>query len=272
MRIAAHTSCDHETYFPPEFGSKQVYEELLLVQELTHRFNNDLAALTGFVSLAAARSVDGEVKVAMAGVLQRIFDLVSMQRALRVPRDQSMDCAAYLAELCRSISAAKLQYRNIELEFLDSPLTLNSFECWRVGMIVAELINNSARHAFDDRGGKIQVAMTDRGYGMELTVADNGRGLHNFNEGQGTRIVRHLAGFLKATVDYRSTPSGTIARLSVPLTGHQTGPNAIAVSPKVGWRISQDGDLESETMKSFAMTAPSIGGRTSATPQRSRHD
>ncbi|OSI67409.1 hypothetical protein BSZ21_17625 [Bradyrhizobium canariense] len=229
MHIASHTSCDEKVYFPPEFGGTQANEELFLVQELTHRFNNDLAALTGFVSLAAARSVDEEVKVAMAGVLQRIFDLASIQRALRVPRDQSVDCASYLAELCRSIASAKLRYRDIELEFLDSPLTLNSFECWRVGMIVAELINNAARHAFGDRGGKIQVAMTDRGCGMELTVADNGRGLNNFSEGQGTKIVRHLAGVLKATVDYRSTPSGTIARLSVPLAGAQTEPKAIAV-------------------------------------------
>jgi hypothetical protein len=30
--------------------------------------------------------------------------------------------------------------------------------------------------------------------------------------------------------------------------------------------------LESETTKSFATTVPSVGGRTSATPQRSRHD
>ena len=135
-------------------------------------------------------------------------------------------------------------------------------------MIVAELINNAARHAFGDRGGKIQVAMTDRGCSMELTVADNGSGLGSFSEGQGTKIVRHLAGVLKATVDYRSTPSGTIARLSVPLVGDHTEPKAIAVGPNNGWRIFQDGDLENQTTKSFATTAPSLGGRPSATPQK----
>ncbi|MBC9877716.1 sensor histidine kinase [Bradyrhizobium sp. INPA01-394B] len=272
MHIASHTSCDEKVYLPPEFGGTPANEELFLVQELTHRFNNDLAALTGFVSLAAARSVDEEVKLAMAGVLQRLFDLASTQRALRVPIDQSVDCAGYLAGLCRSISAAKLQYRDIELEFLDAPLSLNSFECWRVGMIVAELINNAARHAFGDRGGKIQVAMTDRGCSMEVTVADNGRGLDDFSEGQGTKIVRHLASVLKATLDYRSTPSGTIARLSVPLAGDQIKPAEIAASPKNSWRILQDGDLENEATESFATTAPSVGGRTSATPQRSKHD
>lgn len=272
MQMATHTACGDEVRPRTNVGNARGTEELLLVQELTHRFNNDLAALAGFVSLAAARSVDEEVKLAMAGVLQRIFDLATIQRALRVPLDRSVDCAAYLAELCRSISAAKLQYRDIELEFLDSPLSLNSFECWRVGMIVAELINNAARHAFGDRGGKIQVAMTSRGSSMELTVADNGRGLDCFNEGQGTKIVRHLAGVLKATLDYRSTPSGTIARLSVPLAGEKVEPKAIAVGPNIGWRNVPDGDLKSEATKSLETTAPSVGGRTSATLQRSEHD
>ena len=272
MQMAAHTDYDDEMRFPPNAGSARGTEELILVQELTHRFNNDLAALTGFVSLAAALSVDEEVKLAMAGVLQRIFDLASIQRALRVPHDRSVDCAGYLAELCRSISAAKLRYRDIELEFLDSPLTLKSFECWRVGMIVAELINNAARHAFGDCGGKIQVAMIDRGCSIELTAADNGRGLHNSSEGQGTNIVRHLAGDLQAAVDYRSTPLGTIARLSLPLAGDQIEPKALSVGPKNGWRFFQDGALESGTTKSFATTAPSFGGRANAAKQRSRHD
>jgi two-component sensor histidine kinase len=187
MPAPVSSVCKAETHVLPKSGRSPAAEELLLVQELTHRFNNDLASLTSFVSLAAARSTHEEVKLALAGVLQRIFDLASIQRALRMPPDQSLDCAKYLAELCRSISSAKLQYRAIRIEFIASPLILNSLDCWRVGMIVAELINNAARHAFDTGGGQIQVAMTDRQDCVEFTVADNGRGLSNAREGQGRR-------------------------------------------------------------------------------------
>lgn len=37
-------------------------EEQLLVEELTHRMNNEFAAAIAVVSLAAARSPNGEVK------------------------------------------------------------------------------------------------------------------------------------------------------------------------------------------------------------------
>lgn len=265
MQMTAKAAYDDEGSFLPSAGGARATESLFLVQELTHRFNNDLAALAGFVSLTAAQYLEEEAKLAMAGILQRIFDLAAIQQALRVPQDRSVDCAGYLAELCRSISAAKLQYRNIELEFVDCPLTLNSFECWRVGMIVAELVNNAARHAFCDRGGRIQVAMTHRDCSVEFTVADNGRGRDNFCEGQGTAIVRHLAGLLESAIDYRSTPSGTIARLTLPVSKGQIAANAIPAGPQLGCRVLQDGSSESESTKSFAATAPSFGGRTSAT-------
>jgi two-component sensor histidine kinase len=129
MQMAAQTCCGDEVRLLSDLGGPQLAEELFLVQELTHRFNNDMASLTGFVSLASARSGGEETKLALAGVLQRIYDIASVQRALRVPSGP--------AKLCRAISAAKPQYRDIELEFLESPLTLNSFDCWRVGMIVS---------------------------------------------------------------------------------------------------------------------------------------
>jgi two-component sensor histidine kinase len=252
MQMATQKGFGDEVRLLSDLGGPQPAEELFLVQELTHRFNNDMASLTGFVSLAAVRSGGEEAKLALAGVLQRIYDIASVQRALRVPSGRSIDCARYLAELCRAISAAKLQYGDIELEFLESPLTLDSLDCWRVGMIVSELVSNAARHAFGDLGGKIQVAMTERGCWMDFSVADNGRGLEDFSEGQGTKIVRHLAGLLKGTVERRSTPVGTIARLSFPLAEDSTAAKPIAVFSKKRSRRFQDGDLESEETKSFA--------------------
>ena len=244
MRTASQTGCDGEARFLPRVGAAEVSEELFLVQELTHRFNNDMGSLIGFVSLAVARSADEEAKLALSGVLQRIYDIAAVQRALRVPPERSIDCAKYLAELCRSISATKLQYRGIELEFLQSRLRLYSLDCWRIGMIVSELINNAARHAFGEVGGKIRVAITEGKCRMELSVADNGCGLSDVSEGHGTRIVSHLAGLMGGTIDYRSAPGGTIARLSFPLAEDGIAPQPIAVFSKGDSLTFQDGDLE----------------------------
>ena len=53
--------------------------------------------------------------------------------------------------------------QGIELELASRPLKLRSERCWKLGLIVSELITNSARHAFGDRGGTIQVELSASG-------------------------------------------------------------------------------------------------------------
>ena len=69
-----------------------------------------------------------------------------------VPRS---DCATALPTISRhriptlnSISRSRLESNNIKLILAVRPLSIPSDRCWRLGMIVYELITNSARHAF----------------------------------------------------------------------------------------------------------------------------
>jgi len=208
-----NTACDE-----PLFG------EHLLLRELTHRINNELAATVGFVRLSAARSGDDDVKVALAGVMQHITDSARIYRALQMPADDDrIDAAAYLGELCRSISRAKLQHKRIELVFRECPLQLNALRCWRLGMIVFELITNASRHAFRVDGGKIQVELLNYETIVECAVTDNGAGSENIRPGQGMKIIRSLVADLRGTIDYRSGTIGTGVILSFPL--RETGLN-----------------------------------------------
>jgi len=201
-----------------------LFGEHLLLRELTHRINNELAATIGFVSLSAARSGDVDVKVALAGVIQHVTDTARIYRALQMPaHDDSIDATAFLGELCRSISRAKLQHKGIELVFMECPLRLNALRCWRLGMIVSELIANASRHAFRDNGGRIQVELLNRETFVECTVTDNGAGSDNISPGQGMKIIRSLVVDLGGTVDHRSGTIGTSVILSFPL--RETGLN-----------------------------------------------
>ena len=197
--------------------------EYLLLRELMHRMNNELAATIGFASLSAARSDNDDVKVALAGVIQQVTDSARVYRALQVPVDDGwMDAAAYLRELCQSISRAKLQHRGIELVFIECPLQLNASRCWRLGMIVSELIGNASRHAFRDGGGKIQIELIDRESSVECIVTDDGSGSENIRPGQGMKIIRSLVVDLRGTIDHRSGTMGTSVRLSFPLHESET--------------------------------------------------
>jgi len=191
----------------------------LLLQELTHRICNELASAIGFAKLSAAQSENSEVKIAMAGMIQHISESARIYRALQIPvSDGWIDAAAYLRELCQSITGARLHHKGIELVFVECPLLLNASRCWRLGMIVSELITNASRHAFGDRGGVIEVELRNRGdFYAECLVTDNGTGSQNVQSGQGTRIVAALADSLNGKIELQFGARGTVAMVSFPL-------------------------------------------------------
>jgi two-component sensor histidine kinase len=139
---------------------REINLERILLHELIHRINNEFSSLIGAVSRTAARSVNHEVKVALAHIIELLSHYAELHRALRMPEnDTHIDVAAYLENLCQSISRSKLDDMKIDLVVAASPLQLPSDRCWRLGMIVYELITNAARHAFANGSGQVRVEL-----------------------------------------------------------------------------------------------------------------
>jgi len=67
-------------------------------------------------------------------------------------RDTALDAGEYLEAICRSICRAKLDAMHIQLEFKADRVLIEADRCWRMGMIVCELVTNAARAVF--RPGK----------------------------------------------------------------------------------------------------------------------
>jgi len=193
-------------------------EELLLLREMSHRFNNQLTSVIGFVSLVAARSTNCGARLALAEVVTHLHEYARLHRLLQMPRENRViDATAYLRELCRAISRAKLESSRIELEFIEYPIQLHSLQCWRLGMIVSELITNSYRHAFGESGGTICVELKRRGSRAECRVADDGGSSDIARSGHGLNIVRQLADALDAEIDLAFGKDGAVVLVSFPM-------------------------------------------------------
>ena len=83
-----------------------------------------------------------------------------MHHASQLPEHSScIDVAAYLQQLCQAISRSKLDRKDIELRLVERPFRMDSERCWRLGLIVSELITNAERHAFRNAGGCIRVEL-----------------------------------------------------------------------------------------------------------------
>ena len=131
--------------------------------------------------------------------------------------DRRIDAAAYLRELCQSISRAKLRHNGIELVLVEHPLELNSAQCWRLGLIVSELITNACRHAFAGGGGTIRVELKKRETNVECRVADDGSGPENIRPGRGLGIIQQLARGLNGRINQRFGAQGSVAIVSFPI-------------------------------------------------------
>ena len=198
---------------------KGSFSERLLVQEITHRVNNEFASAIQIASSTAARSSSGDVKNALAGVIEQLHSYAKVHHALQMPtHNDPVDASAYLGDLCRSISCSKLKNAGIELVFVDEPFRLPAERCWMMGMIVAELITNAIRHAFDQRGGALRIECLVSKDFVLYRVSDNGSGRSTqTRSGSGMRIVHGLAEALGATFAFYLGETGAEAVLEVPL-------------------------------------------------------
>src|SRR5262249_37879949 len=148
-------------------------ESRLLMRELSHRVNNEFTSAISLISLAAARSHNSEVKAALHSVGERLRHYAYVHRILQMPeRRADIDAASYLRQLCLSIQRSKLDCNNITLSVDAQAVTMQSDRCWRLGMIVYELVTNAARHAFNGAGGEIWVGLWYTAGLVECRVSD----------------------------------------------------------------------------------------------------
>src|ERR1700728_4375509 len=169
-------------------------QEHVLLHELNHRINNEFAAAIGVVTVAAARSSNDEAKAALTGVAELLHRYADVHRLLQMPDcDTLVDAAVYLRQLCLSISRSTLDAREISLVLSAQSLPLQAERCWRLGMIVHELISNAARHAFENRGGAIRVAVWQDGAFVKCSVLDSGSVTTSIAPGHGLKIVNSLS-------------------------------------------------------------------------------
>ena len=127
----------------------------LLLRELNHRISNELTCVICAISAKATQSDNVAVKAALFDVADLLHQCADVHRALRMPDQGHLtDAARYLQQLCFSVTKYRLDRLAIRVVFSADDLGLEAERCWKLGLIVSELLTNVARHAQFD--GSIQ--------------------------------------------------------------------------------------------------------------------
>jgi two-component sensor histidine kinase len=192
----------------------------LLLRELNHRIKNELTSAIYAVSAKAVQSDSGPVKAALLDVVDLLHQCADVHRALRMPDQGSLtDAARYLQQLCFSITKYRLDRLAIRVLFSADDLRLEGERCWKLGLIVSELLTNVARHAqFDARHPELRVELMLAGNVVKCRVSDNGSAPEPIRRGRGLAIIGELASSLGGRVHTSCAADGTSFLLTFPLT------------------------------------------------------
>jgi two-component sensor histidine kinase len=192
----------------------------LLLRELNHRVKNELTSAICKVSAKAVLTDSVAVKAALLEVVDLLHECADVHRALRMPEQGRLtDAARYLQQLCVSVAKYRLDRSSIRVLVSLDVVRLEGERCWRLGMILSELLTNVSRHAkFDDRHPELQVRLLLEGNIVKCGVFDNGSMPGSVRRGRGLRIVGELASSLGGRVQTSSNVKGHSFLLTFPLT------------------------------------------------------
>jgi two-component sensor histidine kinase len=191
--------------------------EGILLREVNHRMLNTLT----IISVNLRRDLE-YMEGLPRDLLERYERLISAQaevyRCLSL-HDSGTVLAAdiYFARLCKSLSEAVLEPLGIACVAMLDPGEISRPQCERLGMVVAELVVNAAKHAFDvPSPGRLKIALRRRDSGWQCIVADNGLGKVVASKGAGGQIVHCLIASLNGTLRTRSGSAGTAVAICIP--------------------------------------------------------
>lgn len=192
----------------------RIAERELLLRELDHRVRNNFAAVASLVDMQRRRTHDEATRNALSEVLGRVESIARAHNALhRGSRDfSSVDIRPYLEELSEALATALFLRGSIRLSFSGDSAVVDRDRAISIGLLVNELVTNSAKHAFVGRDhGRIEIDFVATDTGYRLTVADNGSGIAETpgSDSIGLRLMNAFVADANGTLTCKSDGEGT---------------------------------------------------------------
>jgi two-component sensor histidine kinase len=128
----------------------------LLLEELNHRVANEYAIASASIR-SAARGASTDARADLAAACSRLHKYAESHRAHLAPLGEITDLSHYLERLCYTVVRSKLEERGVALRFIANSIDLPSQACWKIGLIVSELITNALRHAERTDGSRFKL-------------------------------------------------------------------------------------------------------------------
>lgn len=150
-----------------------------LMREIHHRVKNNLQVINSLLNLQQRALTDPAARAAMSDTRQRISALALIYRALyQSPDLRRVDLRQFLEELVGQLSAGEGgRVSPIRTELHADDLEIDPDQLAPLALFAVEAITNARKHAFDERGGVIEVRFQVGDTDAVLEISDNGKGV-----------------------------------------------------------------------------------------------
>jgi two-component sensor histidine kinase len=185
-------------------------DEFLLLREMHHRLANSFAVLAGLLRREFA-SASPDLERSIGRCEARIVAFGNLHRLLIVGTEGDwISLRFYVERLCEALAAALLRPLGVRCEVYAEEGTLPGERCELLGLIIAELVTNAAKHAFSGRNeGRVRIEVFKAADSWVCTVSDNGIGIKMAPGASGSKILEQLVDALGGTIVRKSERKGT---------------------------------------------------------------
>jgi two-component sensor histidine kinase len=205
-----------------EQARRDAEERSLLLRELDHRVRNNMAVITGLVSMERNRRPPREAGEALESLENRLRSFIMVHEALRRQNYKGVPIRETTEKLAQRLRNAWEVNRHIDLTIEgDSPI-LDEKQGFATLLILNELITNAFKHGFPEgQEGTLSISIRQLGDNVRIEVADNGVGTRVGKRsdvvGSGRSIVNALiSDELNGRFEFNSNEHGTTAAIEFP--------------------------------------------------------
>jgi two-component sensor histidine kinase len=197
-----------------------IKENATLIREGDHRVMNSLQLVQSILSLQSRNAAAAETKAQLDMASKRVLAIATVHKQLHLTGSlEAIDFDSFLHRLCESLKSTA-PARITAISVTADNAKLRSDLASGMGMLVAELVTNSFKHAYaDGEQGIVAVDFRQTPDGWCLEVSDEGRGLPagfdiDQSKGVGMQVVRAFVRRLNAKLDISSRPGRTVFRIN----------------------------------------------------------
>lgn len=196
---------------------KQKEKELILkavaIREIHHRVKNNLQTIASILRLQSRRIDNVDAKKAFSESINRILSIATTHEVLSQKGLDDADIKIILSKI-KDNAVRNSCNKNIKINLSGDNLEVDSDKATSIAIVVNELIENSLKHAFNNRElGTIDIVINKGQTYSNISISDNGNGFDTRflkNESLGLNIVKSIVkDKLNGDINIESNESGT---------------------------------------------------------------